>query len=111
VNLAQGHYLGVRANTKSNRSVLFVHALESALLLRKGTPHEDRFQIDPLSLDDIQFCQVLINTAEALFELFNLIGETVEVSAFFERRNQTLVVTNLSNDFLPLFDERSLATV
>ena len=111
MNITQRHHLGVRADAKSNRSVLFIHPLKPALFLRESSPHEDGFQIDPLSLDYVKFGKVLIYSGESFFKLLDLIGETIEKPAFLERCNQTLVVAYLGDDLLPLFDEWSLATV
>ena len=54
---------------------------------------------------------MVVHTSKLLLELFNLVLETGEEARFFERNDQTLLVTDLGDDLLPFFDKRSSPSV
>jgi len=54
---------------------------------------------------------MVVDTSELLLELFNLVLETGEEARLLEGNDQTLLITNLSDDLLPFFDKRSSPSV
>jgi len=84
---------------------------ESSLLFWKSTSHENRLQIHPLSLDDIELGKIFIDTADLLFNLLNLIGKWREIPGLFQGKDETLVITYLGDDVFPLFDQWCLSSV
>ena len=79
-NISETHYFGIGSETVGNRPVVIVDASESALFLGKGTTHEDGLQVHPLTLNHVQFGQVVVNTTELLLELLDLILKAADIS-------------------------------
>jgi hypothetical protein len=75
VYVAQAHDFWVSSDSESNVSEFFVNSHETALLLRKGSSREDGLKVDPLSLDQVQFGEVVIDSAELLFDLPDLVSK------------------------------------
>jgi hypothetical protein len=78
-NVAKAHDFGVIPNAKGDVSVLFVDSHESSLLLREGTSHENGFEIDPLSLNDVELSQVIVDASNFGFNFLNLSRKALEV--------------------------------
>jgi len=76
-NHTQTNNLWVSLDTEHDTSELIIKSLESWLLLREGTSTKNRLQIDPLPLNNVQLGQIIINTSQLLFKLFNLILESI----------------------------------
>lgn len=104
-NVTKTDNFWIVTDTKSDVSELFIDTHESTLLLWECTSHEDGLKVNPLALNNIQLGEVVIDTTDLFFYLFNLISESCEVSRFLKRKDKTLMITDLRDDFLPLFNQ------
>ena len=79
--------------------------------MRERTPHEDGLEVDPLALNDVQLGEVVIDAANLLLNLLDLIGEALEVPRLLEGNDETLVITDLRDHVFPLLNQRRRSSI
>lgn len=81
--VAETHNFWVATDPKCNISVFLINSHKPSLLLWERTSHEDWLKVHPFSLDDVEFGQIVVDTAKFFLDLLNLVSKpTIEARLF-----------------------------
>ena len=104
-SLSERLHEGVRVDRGHDALEVLVNPSESWLFLRQCASRENRLQVEPLALNGVHVRQTIRQRREHIFPHACLFLEWREERRVLQRRHEVLVVGDLGEEILPLFDE------